>query len=187
MKSVEDYLYLANIFTASQERLYFKLNQIERNEYSWLPKEIVAQCLYRFKKVVLCEQTKPEVEVTIINPMMTEENKMINALLQPFFPKENFLFTARMDMICDDMWEFKCVSNITVEHFMQVMIYAWIWKAISPDDERKFKIFNIKTGEIFVLTKSLEELTPWMVLLLKSKYKKLKKKTDDEFMEQWEL
>jgi hypothetical protein len=130
MKSVEDYLYLANIFTALQEKLYFKLNQIERNEYSWLSKEMVAQCLYRFQKVVLCEQTKPEVEVTIINPMMTEENKRINALLQPFFPKDNFLFTARMDMICDDMWEFKCVSNITVEHFMQVMIYAWIWKAI---------------------------------------------------------
>jgi len=44
---------------------------------------------------------------------------------------------------------------------------------------------NIKTGEIYVLTKTLEELTPWIVLLLKAKYKKLKKKTDEEFMEQW--
>jgi hypothetical protein len=63
------------------------------------------------------------------------------------------------------------------------MIYAWLWKVINPLDKRTFKIFNIKTGEIYWLEKStLEDLTPLMVLILKSKYEKLAKKTDSEFL-----
>jgi len=89
-------------------------------------------------------------------------------------------------MVCETtIWELKCTTMITVEHFLQMMIYAWLWRVINPKDTREFKIFNIRTGEIYLLEKySLDDLTPLMVIILKSKYQKLKKKTDEEFLQQ---
>jgi hypothetical protein len=183
MKGVEDYLYLANIFTALQQKLYFKLSQIGRDEYDWLKSDIIEICMQRMDTVIGTGKVL-NVEETIINPNMDEENITINQILSDYFPNEKFFFTARVDMICESsVWELKCTSNITIEHFIQTMIYAWLWKVINPLDKRTFKIFNIKTGEIYWLEKStLEDLTPLMVLILKSKYEKLAKKTDSEFL-----
>jgi hypothetical protein len=134
----------------------------------------------------LREKERLEVEVNIIHPMMENENEAINCILKQYFPLEKFLFTARVDMISEtNVWELKCTSSITVEHFLQTMIYAWIYRAMYPDVLREFKIFNIKTGEIYLLkNSSLETLTPLMVLLLKSKYHKMEKITDDDFLAQ---
>jgi hypothetical protein len=184
MNHIGDYLYLSNIFSAFQEKLYFKLSQIERSEYTWLTPAMVEQCLTRMERVLLRENFPPEVEVTIVNPNMEEENQLIYDTLSPFFPKDKFLFTARIDMMCDDIWELKCTGQINIEHFLQTMIYAWLWRVINPHDHREFKIFNIKTGEIYWLEKSsLQDLTPLMVILLKSKYEKSKRKTDEEFIQ----
>jgi len=184
MTGIADYLYLSNIFSAIQEKLYFKLSQIERNEYSWLDSDTIEICMNRLDKVV--GRNLPEVEVTIINPNMEEENISINNILKSHFPKDKFIFTARIDMVCETtIWELKCTTMITVEHFLQMMIYAWLWRVINPKDTREFKIFNIRTGEIYLLEKySLDDLTPLMVIILKSKYQKLKKKTDEEFLQQ---
>jgi hypothetical protein len=53
-ETVNDYLYLANIYVATQEKLYFKLKQIERSEYDWLKPEILSRC----KKSCLREQAQ---------------------------------------------------------------------------------------------------------------------------------
>ena len=74
-------------------------------------------------------------------------------------------------------------TKITIEHLLQVVIYAWIWRNIYPDDKKDFKLLNIKSGEILKLDATMEELTFIMVLLLKGKYGKIEKKTDDEFIE----
>jgi hypothetical protein len=197
VSSVADYLYLSNIFSAIQEKLYFKISQIDKDEYTWLNDDIIEFCMGRLDKVImgadaddddecLREKERLEVEVNIIHPMMENENEAINCILKQYFPLEKFLFTARVDMISEtNVWELKCTSSITVEHFLQTMIYAWIYRAMYPDDLREFKIFNIKTGEIYLLkNSSLETLTPLMVLLLKSKYHKMEKITDDDFLAQ---
>jgi hypothetical protein len=183
---VEDYLYLANIYSSIQEKLYFKLSQIHRNEYTWLKDDIIEICMNRLTTIIKRDVYIPEVEVTIIHPNMDEELDEIHRVLDPYFLKDRFIFTARMDMVCDDIWELKCTTMVS-EHFLQMMIYAWLWKVIHPSEERKFKIFNIKTGEIYLLEKSsLHDLTPLIVLILKSKYEKLKRKTDHEFLEQFD-
>jgi hypothetical protein len=166
-----------------QQKLYFKLSQIGRDEYGWLKPNIIEMCMERMDTVVGTGK-EVDVEVTIINANMDEENIAINAILSEYFTNEKFFFTARVDMVSElSVWELKCTSNITIEHFLQTMIYAWLWKVINPLDERTFKIFNIKSGEIYWLEKSsLGDLTPLMVLILKSKYEKLVKKTDSEFL-----
>ena len=182
-RGIKYYLYLANIYSALSEKLYFKLSQIGRDEYTWLDEDIIEICMNRLDNVIQRKNGKLEVEVTIVNAFREEELAMINEVLNPYFCKERFIFEARIDMVCDDIWELKCTSTTSTEHFLQTMIYAWLWRVINPKDERKFKIFNIKTGEIYWLKKSaLEDLTPLMVMILKSKYEKIKKTTDEEFL-----
>jgi nitrite reductase/ring-hydroxylating ferredoxin subunit len=49
--------------------------------------------------------------------------------------------------------------------------------------EKKYKLFNIKTGEVLVLDATTEQLNYIMVELLKGKYFVQEKKNDREFIE----
>jgi len=201
--TISDYLYLANIYVAVQERLYFKLKQIERDEYEWLTQPIVDKCLSRFDEIIGQENpTKPPlIENMIIHHGMETETATLNAILLPHFQKNDeneenqevlFRFSAKTDLITEKcVWELKCTSKITIEHLLQVVVYAWIWRNIYPEgeqgeqeqDKKEFKILNIKSGEILKLEATPEELTHIMVLLLQGKYGTYEKKTDEEFIE----
>jgi hypothetical protein len=77
--------------------------------------------------------------------------------------------------------ELKCTSKITIDHMLQVVIYAWLWKLLVADD-RKIRILNIKTGEVLQLESTMDELTHIMVALLKGKYCDPVTKTDETFV-----
>lgn len=191
--SISDYLFLANIQVASQERLYFKLKQIERHEYEWLTDEIMEKCIQRFDTIIGEKwEQEPQIEKKIIDHSMETENEVLNTILSPHFLSENgeqtvsdiFRFSAITDLITDDtVWELKCTTNITIEHLLQLVIYSWIWRNIYPEKEKYFKIVNIKSGEILKLEAKMDELNHIMVLLLKGKYGKIEKKNDEEFIQ----
>ena len=50
-----------------------------------------------------------------------------------------------------------------------------------PTSDKKFKILNIKTGELFQLESSIEQLTSIIVLLIKGKYGEPNILSDIEF------
>jgi hypothetical protein len=183
--SVSDVLYLANLYSAVQAKLYFKVKQIPRAEYTWLSEDIIGQCMDRLERVLQPDgsQGQCEVERMIINPMMDTEIKMIDDWLQPYFDEERFRFTGVVDLVdLTTVWELKCTSSTTLEHFLQLAIYAWIWKVCRYGD-RQFKLFNIKTGEIFVMADDcMADLTTIVVNLLKSRFIKTVRKTDEEFL-----
>jgi len=194
--TISDYLYLANIYVAVQERLYFKLKQIDRDEYEWLTQPIVDRCVSRFDDIIGQENpTKPPlIEHMIIHHGMETETAKLNTILLPYFQEKKdekeekqeivFRFSAKTDLITEKcVWELKCTSKITIEHLLQVIIYAWIWRNIYPEEEKEFKILNIKSGEILKLEATIEELTNIIVLLLQGKYGTYEKKTDEEFTE----
>lgn len=184
--TINDYLYLANIYIAIQERLYFKLKQIPMNEYTWLSDNIINSCRELLKNTIgkECIIEKPQIEKTIIHHSDEESHKKIDEFLCQYFPSyEKFRFTARIDMLTDtSIWEIKCTSNISIDNLLQVIIYAWLWKMIN-DEHREFKIINIKTGELMRLDCSTEELNFIMLAILKGKYIKNKVLTDEEFIQ----
>jgi hypothetical protein len=105
--------------------------------------------------------------------------------LEPYFGKDiRYRFNARVDLITKStIWELKCTTQLTMEHYLQVVIYAWLWKIIHPQEDKKTKIVNIKTGEVKELCGTMEELTHIVVSLLKGKYTKNKQIQDTEFIE----
>jgi hypothetical protein len=182
-ETFSDFLFLSNLYLSFQDKLYFKFFQIPKDQYTWLSEDMIDQCLDRMSHLIRLED-HPQCEITIVQPQLKEEHDRINAVLSPFFPKKKFVFTARVDILSDTtIWEIKCVNHLSVEHYLQVLVYAWLWKVMYSDVTMQFKLFNIQTNELFVLkpTVSLTTLTSVVVLLLESKYKKPVVFTDAEF------
>jgi len=190
IENISDYLYLANVSIAVQEMLYFKLKQIDRDEYNWLSEEMVIACKERLRSVIGpdCENIMPTVEDTIVHESSDEQHSNIDEYLSTLFgDSRQFRFTGRVDLITETtVWELKCTSEITIEHLVQVITYAWLWNMRNNDDQEPepkiFKIFNIKTGDVLRLDATMEELNQIMSELLVGKYQEIIPKTDDEFI-----
>ncbi len=187
IETTEEYLYMANINQAIQESLYFRLKQIEENEYNWLPEEVVQECKDRLKITISSDsvEKRPLIEENIMHSSWEDEHIEIDELLKEEF-MEIFRFTGRIDLITDTvLWELKCTSEITTEHILQLIIYAWLYEMrpdYSEEKKKQYKLFNIKTGELIKINATKEDLTDIIKILLKNRYQKENKKPDDEFI-----
>jgi hypothetical protein len=188
LDTVSDYLYLANISIAVQETLYFKLKQIDREEYNWLREGVIEECKSRLDNIIRPEysQESPKIEETIIRSIDDDAHVNIDAiLLEHFDPNIRYRFTARVDLITDStVWELKCTSKISLDHLLQVVIYAWLWenRVNGTYEKKNFRIFNIRTNELLSLNATSEDLNTIILALLKGKYNKQEKKSDEDFI-----
>jgi hypothetical protein len=72
-----------------------------------------------------------------------------------------------------------------MDHKMQVVIYMWLWRILyesETTEKKEFKILNIRTGEQLRVDATMEDLTTVVVALLRNKYGKPVKHTDEEFV-----
>jgi hypothetical protein len=171
-ESISDYLYMANVLEATQEKLYFKLKQISRSEYTWLTPRVLSECKKRMLQVLKREidEGEPEMEKWIISYEDEVANGKINRLLSDHFT-DSFVFTARTDLITEStLWELKCTTEISAEHMIQTVIYAWIMRTIDPEFSKAVKIFNIRTGQVLRLDADKATLDTIVIALLKGKY-----------------
>jgi len=190
-ETIQDYLYLSNVYSTIQEGLYFKIKQIDIDDYTWLNEDTMNQCMERFTSVITndCKQYKPLVEETIIQDN-DDLHIDIDNYLKPLFENTLFRFTAKVDLITDStLWELKCTNTLTIDHKLQLVLYVWLMKMRTlkekPDNRpvpTVYKLFNIKSGELFTLNASLEELHSIIVLLLQGKDQQYVTLTDEEFV-----
>lgn len=181
--SINDYLYLSNIYISIQERLYFKLKQINSNEYNWIDQELLNQCIERLEKMIVeNNEYIPSFEKTLIHNSNESLHENIDRILKPHFT-ENILFrfSAIIDVFSENsIWELKFTNQISIEHKIQLVIYAWIYQSMNLPS-RDFKLFNIKTGELYILNSNFDDLSTIVISILKGKYEKPLIKTDIEF------
>ena len=185
METTADYLFLANISVAVQETLYFKLKQIARDEYNWINDSILEECKARLDSVIGSEIGNHNIEETIIHSSDDNAHRGIDELLGTHFGHDTqFRFTGRVDLVTDStVWEFKCTSKLSMDHLLQVVIYAWLWK-IQQLDTKDFKIYNIRTRELLSLNATLEDLNTIIIALLKGKFQKQETKSDEDFIDE---
>lgn len=181
--SINDYLYLSNIYKSIQERLYFKLKQINSNEYNWIDQELLNQCIERLEKMIVeNNEFITSFEKTLIHNSNESQHENIDRILKPHFTDSIlFRFTAVIDVFSENsIWELKFTNQISIEHKIQLVIYAWIYQSMNLPS-RDFKLFNIKTGELYVLNSNFDDLSTIVISILKGKYEKPLIKTDIEF------
>ena len=52
-----------------------------------------------------------------------------------------FRFSARVDLLTDNtLWELKCTSQLGMDHKLQVIIYAWLWRVLFDETMVKKEI-----------------------------------------------
>lgn len=183
-ENIGDYLYMANVLEAAQEKLYFKLKQIHRDEYTWLTPAILAECKRRMLQVLQKEikRGEPKMEHVIVSYDDDYANERLNQHISTFMT-DSFVFSARIDLLTvNTLWELKCTSEITAEHMIQTVVYAWIMRTLDPMFSKSVKIFNIKTGQVFRLEASHEDLTTIVVALLKGKYERQPPSSETDFI-----
>lgn len=183
--SPAEYTFLANVYVAFQEKLYFKLQQIPENGYNWLTDSMFAQCKRRLNAVIKMSEENPMIEKTIIHQSQETEHACLDAVINEYFYENvKFRFTARVDIIAaKTVWELKCVKEITMDHKLQLIIYAWLYLYLYPNETMDFKLFNIRTNEILKLNADKEHLDFIVISLLQGKYQDTEQLDDNAFME----
>jgi len=194
-KTPADYLFMSNMYLAVQEKLYSKVKQIERDEYNWLNEDMIRQTNARMRANI--DTPIVSYETAFVTHTDDDKHHLIDAIVEKHLPesynKEVFRFSARVDMVCaKTVWELKFVKELNHEHFLQFAIYAWLWKCVhglsegswSEETDKQFRLFNVRTGEIWTLKEDcFEDLTHIVVFLLGSKYHRHKTVPDGEFLD----
>jgi len=175
--TTSDYLKMTNIYISLQEKLHYKVAQI--GYYNWLTDQEVDRIMENMNRHI----TAPGelvYEQTIIDYEDKTYKRMDEFVKQYIeFPLR---FNARVDAITDTtVWEFKCVDSLEIEHLLQVVIYAWIWR-LTHSEPRVFKIMNIRTAEVRILKYVSSEIDDIVGQIIESKYKKQIPIRDAEFI-----
>jgi hypothetical protein len=190
-ESTRDYLYLANLFTATQTLLYSRFKQIALEDYNWIPQHHINICFENLDKVLREECLLGEwtPEKYIIQGSDELEHVAIDAVFSQHLKNDNvvYRFSARADIITEtSLWELKCTSQLTMDHKLQLIIYAWLYQmkyeGLKEKKELNYFLFNIKTNEHLQLKASLDQLTTIILTVVKNKYTQIPELTDDEFI-----
>lgn len=187
--SLANHLLVTNIYKAMNENLYFKLAQIV--SYDWLSQDNV-DAMFGNMDAHISEPANLEYEVAIIKDkyktaeLTADKYSRIDEFIERHMGKEFGILrmNAIVDAISPDtIWEFKCVEALTTEHRLQLLIYAWLIKMTGECvSDMKFKLLNIRTGEMQTLDHSSPLVDEIMVMMLKAKFEKHVPKSDEEFV-----
>jgi hypothetical protein len=168
---------MCTVYSALQDGLLFRLEQL--TSYNWLDQATVDSCHEHMQDQVT---TKTEYEQTLVLDQCA-----INRFILENFGNEigKVTINARIDAMDDTtVWEFKCVNEITLEHKLQLIIYAWLWQYGSQliHGKRMFKIINMRTGEVILINHKSPIITEIICLLLRNKYGKDERLSDADFL-----
>ena len=180
-ETMNDYLFMSNVLNSVQQKLYFKLKQIHRHQYNWLSFETIQMCIDRLEGVLNIDDAM-EFEKQIIHHSFEEYHKKIDEILRPYFSDFFIRFTCIVDVISNNsLWEIKCTSSLSIEHKIQLVLYAWICEALGFS-KKYYKLFNIKTGELYSLNMDFDKLTYVIVEFLTGKYEKHELENEKDFL-----
>jgi hypothetical protein len=127
-------------------------------------------------------------EVSLPDPK-TPRAYSLGPWISQFIHKEyaHVQISGVVDMISHShLWELKCVDKLKTEHFLQLILYAWLWTVTTQSSlgERAFDLVNIRTGEAQRLSYEPELVQQVVEILLQRKLEKKEPPcSDNEFIE----
>lgn len=173
---ISAFLFTGNMYIALNENIYSKLTQIDK--YDWLTEKMIKQC-HKNLSENLSENTLYEQELGNFEGDFGGGKYHVH--------KTNMYGTiyikGRADAIDGDtLWELKCVNSIQFENLLQVIVYAWLHQKTTSKAGMKYKILNIRTGEVRELMYENYIIEEIMSILFENKYYKKDKDSDEQFI-----
>lgn len=198
--TIPGYLRKANIASACNEQLAFKVAQLDN--YDWLTPEAVAAC-HAHLDVYLTGDFDEEVALVptqaalraIDDPARRRRQQKRRQAYMHVCTYGDVFISGRIDVLTADcVWEFKCTQQLKPEHMMQLTVYAWLWDKCMMDTTlieqrhvQHFRLLNIRSGEMLELRTDDEGrilIQKVLDLLLKNKYGSARDAEDDAFVAQ---
>ena len=150
-----DILYLAHLFSSYVSGYNCKREQIKM--YNWLSEEVMTETNYRL--------------INYIDENAQYEKELSASLI-------GRKITGHLDIVQDNLiWELKCVKALEPVHFIQVLVYGWLYN-VEFNKEMKLQVLNVLTEEIVevVPTCELSEIVAFLIEKRWGNDRKTKKK-----------
>jgi CRISPR/Cas system-associated exonuclease Cas4 (RecB family) len=160
--NAKNLLILSNYYCAFREEYLYKTIQIA--EYNWLTEDNLTQSYNRLSRVI-----------------------SKNAEFEREFSLElkSGSLCGCVDIIDKEsktLWEIKSVTALKYEHILQLALYAYMYNCRHPNNNMKFKLFNVLDNHIIELEYNHENTHKMFELLYQAKYYDNKSSEDDLFI-----
>lgn len=165
--SSTDVLFLANIYSSIENGYHFRLYQI--SHYNWLNNDDVTLA-------------KKHLDTLHIDPNNHEFEKRVShtiVVLGIAYRINGFIDCY--DATSNTIYEFKCVSSITIDHILQLLFYGYVMMK-EYQQEYHLVLFNIQNNEKIEITNSFTEIEDIVIKVITQKYKINSTQSDEEFI-----
>jgi hypothetical protein len=164
----EQLLYICNCWNAHKNGYLFKVYQI--TNYNWLKQDTLDKCIERMNKLNITNDSVFEYKVEIEDEPELMDRRLIGFI--DCFDKNNNI-----------IYEFKCVSKLTKEHYLQLAFYMYIYELNKKTDtDISCVLFNILTNEYYTVSCDSEKLREMVKFVIYTKYTSKKLLTNEEFI-----
>lgn len=174
--NTESMLLLGNVYIAYYENIHSKLKQTLK--YDWLQEDDLKIC---FRNLARYINLDPEFEIELGDRIDTK------GLYFRYQTNAYGVIDIRGRADCIDsesLFEFKCVTSLQIEHQLQLICYAWLWKKTIGIEQqiKRFILLNIRTGESKEMFYKDYEVESIMSILFDNKFSEKISQTDEEFI-----
>lgn len=182
-----DFLYTANLYQSMRSGYQFKIEQISK--YDWFPAGEISNVLKLMKKYI---SPAARYERLVMGSITSHGMKrsITGAIDIVDFESPLDLHDDHEDQIRHMyIWEVKCVSEISIEHILQIIIYAYMLE--TNPKYKKYKKVQKHYCVINLLKDELVEISPEtdfqkiVQIIIDEKYKPIRSKNDREFLQQF--
>ena len=144
----EDLLFIVNCWNCYTTNYLFKMYQIDT--YDWMTHEKLIECVDRLSTSLNIPNTAQfEVKLTV----------------ELCICKLHIVINGFVDCIENEqLYEFKCVDELTIEHHLQLAIYAYLQKYVSTSDS---KVIQKDENELNEITKMNMNITSKNIMYLR--------------------
>ena len=167
-ENIDELLYIANCYCSWISGFKFKLFQI--SNYNWVTKEHLDRAYHRLNNFISIN-AKYETYVECSNNNNSRP-ELLNRRLH-----------GAIDCIDSDnkIYEFKCVSKLETEHYLQLAIYMYLYEN-NNIITNKYYLYNILTNEMRQVICNYKELVNMVEYLIFYKYRNTKEDIDNIFL-----
>jgi hypothetical protein len=161
--SIEQLLHIAIMYSCIQSTFVFKLDQIIH--YDWVTENNLQIGMDRLHALDLTETGQFEKKV---------KNE-----------RQNIDFSGVMDYMDENsVYEFKCVAELTHEHYIQLALYKYLYESEFPNEpEKRYYLHNILTNEMNEIRCTFPILEEMVDYIIEQKYGKKEIQNDCLFFE----
>ena len=171
--TIKRYTQYALLYTSLQHGVLNNLAQID--DVSWLTDKMVDDCHRLLYRELGARDIPIEFEVPVFYEC-TDYNEY--GVIQ---------LSGRIDAFQQNrLYEIKCVDALTLEHFLQLVVYAWMDMESSTDEagSTTYTLLNLKTGEVYRLdATNVTKINDIILILFKNKFGESKRMTNREFLD----